>query len=237
MPLPTNYNTPDRIIRLGAKDAGLLQEGDDPTSEQYADWIGRLNDIVKLEQTQGLKLWLNADQEVVLVANQTTYVVAVGGDVSVPKPLRVIEGYYLLGETRRPLTPLSREEYTRMSNTAQAGALNNYFVDKQAYQLNVSFWMTPDAQAALGTAHLIIQQPMTDLINLTDTINFPQEWFIFLRWAFADDVSTGQPQAIIDRCAAKCSQYRNVLEDWDVEDASTSFAPDSRAAFNGSAFK
>ena len=32
---------------------------------------------------------------------------------------------------------------------------------------------------------------------------FAQEWRIALRWGLADDIATGQPQAIMDRCAQR----------------------------------
>ena len=88
--------------------------------------------------------------------------------------------------------------------------------------------MSPDATAATGTGHLIIQQQVTIFTNLTDTISFPEEWRMALRWGLADDICTGQPQATMDRCEKRAGTYRTMLEDWDVEDAATSFAPDQR---------
>ena len=58
-----------------------------------------------------------------------------------------------------------------------------------------------------------------------------------LRWALADELSTGQPQAIMDRCERKATAYRQALEDWDVEDAPTSFTPDQRALYATSSFR
>ena len=53
----------------------------------------------------------------------------------------------------------------------------------------------------------------------------------------ADELATGQPQPIMQRCEAKANQYRQALEDWDVEDASTSFAPDQRALYSSWDFR
>ena len=49
-----------------------------------------------------------------------------------------------------------------------------------------------------------------------------------LRWALADDISTGQPEAIMNRCKANALTYLEALENWDVEDVSTQFTVDSR---------
>ena len=54
------------------------------------------------------------------------------------------------------------------------------------------------------------------------------EWFIALRWALSDDLSTGQPISVQQRCKEKAAYYLAELENWDVEDAPTSFQPDVR---------
>lgn len=227
---PILPNTPFRVIRFALQDAGLLEQGQNPDSEDIADYFVRLNEMVNFWQTQGLKLWLNQDTSIVLIAGTATYSL---GSLGV-KPLRVIQGYYLdSSNNRRDITDLSRDEYTRLSNVVQQGQINSYFVDKQQNTLNVSFWLTPDTDAATGTAHLITQQPVNNLIQLDETVNFPQEWFIALHWGLAAEICTGQPTAIVNRCEAKALLYRTMLEDWDVEDSSTRFTPDPQSYQTG----
>lgn len=225
MTSPASLNTPSRIIRLAMQDAGLLRQGSDPSSDDYAEHMGRLNDMVNVWQTQGLKLWLNQDATVTLVAGTATYFF---GSVGL-KPTRVIQAYYEDSNgVRWPLTVLSRDEYTRLSQVTQQGQINSYFVDKQQLTLNVSFWLTPDTQAATGTAHLIRQEQVTQAVELDDTMNFPVEWFMALRWGLADEIVTGQPESLVIRCANKAAMYFQILNDWDVEDAPTFFQPDQR---------
>ena len=233
-----NNNTPIAIISDAYFDAGLLQEGQSPNSEQLVTGMRKLGDVINLWQTQGLKLWLLQDLPVTLVDGQGTYTFGPAGTVTMAKPLRVIEAYYEdLNHIRRPLIPMSWNDYTRLSQVTQKGQLNSYFVDKQQLQLSVFFWLIPDAMAATGQAHLVLQNQVTNFINLTETMNFPAEWRIALRWGLADELATGQPQAIMDRCQQRATQYRMMLEDWDVEDASTRFTPDSRGGFISGGFR
>lgn len=236
-----NNNTPSAIINDAYLDAGIIQEGDSANSEQLAAGLRRLTDIINFEQTQGLKLWVNVDYSITLTADIGTYDLgptADGGTVNMTKPLRVIEAYYLDSTgIRRPLIPLSWDDYTRLSQINQSGAINSYFVNKKQLVLSVFFWLIPDTTAATGTGHLVLQEQITGPINLTETVNFPIEWRMFLHWALADELSTGQPQAIMDRAQQRCERYRMALEDWDVEDASTSFAPDSRGMYWGQKFR
>ena len=232
------FNQPIRIITYGMIDAGLLQEGDDPTSDQIASGINRLNDIINLWGTQGLKLWTYLDQSITLTASTGQYVLGPAGAIISVKPMRAIQGYYLdSSNVRRPIYPLSWDEWLRLSQVTQTGAISQYFVNKQKADLYVNFWQIPDTNAATGTAHLLLPRQITNFTGITDTMDFPQEWLMGLRWAFADDICTGQPQAIMDRCQMRAQAYRTMLEDWDVEDAPTQFQPDTQggnAAYGGS---
>lgn len=238
MTVPLADNTPSQAIRFAMLDAGLLQKGNNPSSEDFAEYMPKLNILANTWQTQGLKLWLQSDLSVPLVADQALYTLGPGGTVNMVRPMRVVQGYYLdsLGN-RRPITSLSRDEYTRLSNVITPGAINSYFVDKQLTTLNVYFWNTPDAQAATGTAHPIIQQQIGNVTQLSDQMVFPVEWFAALWWGLADMICGGQPQAIMDRCKNNAMTYFNAINDWDVEDASTTFSPDQRGTSVNSGFR
>jgi hypothetical protein len=238
MTTPAFFNTADRLIRMAMEDAGLIQDGQDPTSEQIAKNIQRLNDMINLWQTQGLKLWTYLDTPVPLVVGQGTYSFMPGGSVSMTKPLRGLQAYYQLpGGERQQLTVLSWDDFIRLSQINQLGAINSYFVNKLYDRLEVFFWLIPDTTAVLGTAHILLQTQVTNFVGVTDSTIFPPEWFLGLRWGLADEICTGQPQAIMDRCERRALAYRTALEDWDVEDAPTQFQPDSRSQYTGNSFQ
>lgn len=225
-------NTPVSIIEDAFQDAGLLPQGESPNGEQIVSGMRKLTDLINLWQTQGLKLWLNVDTPITLVAGQGTYTMYPGGDVAMVRPMRALDAYYIdVNGIRRPLIPLSWNDYIRLSQVNQTGAINSYFINKQQTYLSVFFWLIPDATAATGAAHLLLQTQVTNFISVTETMNFPIEWRIALRWGLADELSTGQPQAIMDRCQQRAMQYRDMLENWDVEDAPTRVTPDGRSGF------
>lgn len=231
-------NTPISIIQDAYLNAGKLEEGESVNSEQIVVGMRKLTDLINIWQTQGLKLWLNVDTSVTLVAGTGTYTLAPAGTVAMVKPLRVLDAWYTdANSIRRPLVPMSWNEYARLSVVTQTGAINSYFVDKEATILSVFFWLIPDATAATGTAHLLLQTQVTNFISVTETMNFPVEWRIALCWGLADELATGQPQAIMDRCQQRAMMYRDMLENWDVEDAPTRFTPDARASQQGGRFR
>jgi hypothetical protein len=219
---PASLNTPSRLITQALRDCGRLQIGDTPTGEVIADAMGRLTDLINTWQTQGLKLWLNTTQSITLTAGLASYTLGPAGAIITVKPMRVIEGWFVRADsTQYPIWPLSWNEYQRLGNLTAQGAINSYFVDKQAANLVVKFWQVPNATAALGTVKLLIQAQALAPTELDETMSFPIEWFLALRWALADELATGQPLPIMERCQAKSLYYRDLLEDWDVEDAPT----------------
>lgn len=218
-------NTPYAIIGDAMKDCGKLERGNTPDSEMLADGMQRLQDLINITQTEGIKLFLMEDKSITLTSGTATYTVT----VSSVKPLRVDQAYFLdSSSVRRPIYPLSWDEWIRLSTVTDTGAISQYFINKQSTILSVSFWLIPDATAALGTAHLLLRRQVTSPISLTETMEFPIEWRMFLRWGLADEMATGQPQTIMDRCQQRAMMYKEKLEGWDVEDTETRFEPDSR---------
>ena len=238
MTTPTSQYTAGRIISDAYFDAQLIQEGSSPNGEQMARGFMRLNDMINLWVTQGLKLWITSDVTVPLVANQNKYVLGPGGDVNMVKPLQIVEAYYSdQAGVRRPLIPLAWDDWVRLSQINQTGQINSYFVDKQQLFFNVWMWLMPDAVAATGTVHLITRNMVTGPVNLTDNVGFPVEWYMALHWGLASEICTGQPERIIQRCERMAAQYRQALDDWDVEDAPTQMVPDPRMGYYGQEFQ
>lgn len=228
------------IITDAMVDAGLLQEGDRPNSDQLAVNMRRLNDTINLWQTQGLKLFLQEEVNVPLVVGQTQYVLGPSGPaVTMPRPPRILQGFIIgSSNVRRPLVNISRDEWERLSQiTGNNGQINSFMVDKQAQQTNLNLWPAPDIVEAANTATFLMQIQAPNPIFLTDQVGFPLEWRIALRWGLADDICTGQPMSIMQRCAERAKAYRDALEDWDVEDAPTFFNVDSRFYQNSGRFR
>lgn len=225
---PLQY-TALRTIIQGYRDCGLIQDSALPNSDQLAVGLQLLTDMVNLWVTQGLKLWLTSDVTVPLTSGKSLYVLGPAGDVVMPRPLQIVEGYYMdANGVRRPLIPLSWDDWVRLSQVNQTGMVNSYFEDKQQTYTNLNLWLVPNATAATGTVHVIVRNSVTAPLSLTDSMNFPVEWYFALRWGLAAELSVGMPERIVTRCEANAGKYRQALDSWDVENAPTQFVPDAR---------
>ena len=237
-----SLNTPYAVINDAYVNAGIIEEGQTLESEQLASAMRRLNNLVNILQTDGLRLWLQSDVSITPVAGQNLYTMGPGGNVAMTRPTRVIYAYYRDSTNQDyPLIPLSWNDWITLSEKvpnepALEGAINSYLIDKQATTLNLYLWLTPDSVAATGTVHLVLQQQQSNVVQLTDTMQFPPEWFLGLGWLLANEICTGQPQAIMARCKQFAEEYREKLDNWDVEDAPTEFQVDTRYQYQGNSF-
>lgn len=235
---PLNLNTPELCIRDAMREAQLIEKGANPNSEDYTIHLSRLNQMVQLWMTQGLKLFLWKDIAVTLVASQQVYAVTSTFVNMNTNPQQMREGYYLYPSgSQYPLIPYSWNEWNTLSTRSQIGQPTNFFVDKQATAFNVSLWPVPSATAALGTVHLLVRQRAPQMLQLNEQTIFPTEWFLPLVWGLADEICIGQPAEIIQRCTAKSLVYRELLEGFDVEDTGTQFQPDPRMGYHLSRFR
>lgn len=243
-PLPSDFNTLEGMIKRARKNAGLDGKGKIPTTEDFKDGMARMNGMALTWQTLGIKLWLQQDYSLtapILTVGKFQYNFGPGGDVVMVKPTRVIEESCYFQDNagnRRPLIPMSRNEYNTLSVPGQQGAVNSFYVDKQQLTMNVFLWLTPDLWTVQnGQIHLILQNQIGTITQINESMHFPLEWTMALEWGLADQICTGQPQAIMDRCATMAQSFRMALEEWDVEDVGIKIQPDPRAQYVGNSFR
>jgi hypothetical protein len=236
---PYDFNSPAQVVTFAMKNAGYLGKGGQPTSEDFAEYIPRLNMILNRLQTKGLKLWLQQVIAITCVQGQNLYTFGPTGNVSAVRPTRFLEGCWQdFAGNRRPLICLSQNEWDYLSTLVTQGSVNSYFVHKNQLTMDLYLWLTPDLYSATqGQVWMLTQVQINNVVGLYDTMNFPIEWFQALHWILAYEISIGQPASIIAICKMNAEKYLQELEDWDVEDASTVFQPDQRTQYVGNKFR
>lgn len=222
--LPSTENTANAIIldALGPDKACILAVGQDPDPERAARCMRILNQLINVQTRRGRRLWLLNDYAIPLVAGTSAYVLgAVVSPGAQYKPQSIEDQYYIysaaMGSTRRPVFNISRNEWDMLSVTTQQGPVTQIFVDPQQSNLVVNTWLVPDVNEATGTLHVVLKNQVTNFVGLTDQMNFPPEWAGYLGWALADQVCTGQPIAVQQKCAAQAGMMLEVLEESDAE--------------------
>ena len=242
--------TRDQIITLALRKLGVLELGETPDTDTIDNATMSLNLLIKQLSTEGLRLWKISELIVPLTANQTSYVL--GGSTSAlmydslaptvaitDKPLKVIQGFYRSIQVTpyidTPVLLVSKQEYNVLGSKFSTGTANTIFYDVKSLNGILYVYLTPDVNAQTNIElHLVVQLPLNDISYATDIPDFPNEWMNLLVWSLADEMALqyGVPMNSRQELAQRAAAYKEKLTDWDVEAASTFFAPDFRSTNN-----
>ena len=239
--MTTTYTvTRDQIISSALRKLQVLELGTTPDADTVTNAALSLNLLMKAWQTQGIKLWTVQEYVVPLVANQNKYKMGatVGGDtvdIVTDKPLKVIQAFLrntqVTPNIDRPVMILSRQEYNILGSKYSTGQINSIWYDPRQNYGELHTYLTPDSDVATNyQLYLIGQKPIDDISASSDIPNFPTEWMQALVWGLADELALEYGCHISQRqdIARKAEAYREALEDWDTETASTYFQVDKR---------
>ena len=242
----------DQIISLALRKLGVLEIGAVPDTDTIDNAAMSLNLIIKQFSIEGLKLWKNSELIIPLVTNQSTYIL--GGSTSTlmydslnptvaitDRPLKVIQGFYRNNSVSPhidiPVMVISKQEYNVLGSKFSTGTANTIFYDTKKLNGVLYVYLTPDVNASTNMElHIITQLPLDDLSTALAIPDFPNEWMNCLVWNLADQLSLeyGVPMNFRQEIAMRAGTYKTLLTDWDVEAASTFFAPDFRSTGNSS---
>ena len=242
----------DQIISLALRKLGVLEIGAVPDTDTIDNASMSLNLLIKQFSIEGLKLWKNSELIIPLTTNQSTYIL--GGSTSAlmydslnptvaitDRPLKVIQGFYRNNSVSPyidiPVMVISKQEYNVIGSKFSTGTANTIFYDTKKLNGVLYVYLTPDVNASTNMElHIVAQLPLDDLSTALGIPDFPNEWMNCLVWNLADQLSLeyGVPMNSRQEIAMRAGTYKTLLTDWDVEAASTFFAPDFRSTGNSS---
>lgn len=233
--------TRDQVIEAALRGLSVLEEGAQPTATATQNASFALNLIIKSWQKDGIKLWTIDNLVIPLVSGQTLYTIGpdVGNDIISDRPLKVIQGFLrntsVTPPVDIPMQALSRQEYNMLGSKASTGTMNSYFFNPKPTYGQLEVYLTPDTNTATNYAfYAVVQRPLMDMVKASDNFDFPNEWFMALKWALMAELASDYDKSLQDRAYfdAKSTAYKRDVEDWDVENASVYFVPDVRMGMN-----
>lgn len=227
--------TRDQLIAAAFSLMGVYND-DAPAPQSAINGAAQaLNLMIKTWMTKNYNLWCVEDIPIPNVQGQTQYLLGPGNVTAFAtyRPLRITMGRLRQIDSGTPyievpLIELSRQEYTQMGQKQAQGIVNSYYYDPQTLQGVLYLYLTPNEQANI--AIMTVQRPIMDMLNGTDSFDFPIEWLNALKFGLANELSFDYdiPAQKAQRIAQKADKMLEDLCDWDQEDASTYFSPNSR---------
>lgn len=233
--------TRDDIIKAALRGLAVLEEGATPTTDAVTNAAMSLNLIIKNLQKDGIKLWTVNEISFSLTSGKTTYTIAPSGaDITNHKPLKLIQAWLRNTSVSPyidiPLNVISKQEYNWLGSKFNTGTANSVFMDVGRDSSTLYVFLTPDTTAATNyQVYLTVQRQLMDVNTASDNVDFPAEWFLFLKWALMAELASDYDKPMQDRnyYDIKAKFYRDELVDWDVEYNSTLFIPDMRSNTRG----
>lgn len=232
----TRNDLVDAVLRI----CGVTQDAGSPTATDYTNISQAMNMLIKSWQTENLMLWAYQTLAVPLVAADDQYTIGVGGQVNTGRPLRVIQAYIrqTVGTVNQdtPLKVAAREEYEGLTPKNQAGVPNTVYYDHQLSLGNLFVWPVPATADLPRTIYIVIQRPLQDMTASTDNFDFPQEWFLPLKWGICEEIML-EYELEPTKCqmiTAKANYWREKINVWTREEAPTFFSPEYFYGYDGS---
>ena len=168
--------TTGQVIDGALRKIRVLPSGGTATTNQFSDALQALNIMAQAWRPKGLKSWSRNSQTVTLVADQASYTIGPGGNVDIPRPIRVADGYVTTSDSQDvPLNIISKEEYYELSSKAAEGVPNQLYIDAQAPLMVVYTW--PIIGVTGYTMTLDLLKKTQDFSVTGNTPDYPSEWF------------------------------------------------------------
>jgi hypothetical protein len=228
--------TRNQVILAAFRKLGIVEPQDtiasiDPTLVTNASF--NLNLIIKQMATKGIKLWTIQEYAIQLVAGASVYGIyegAIAPDLNDFRPIKLIQAWLnnisVTPIIRTPLRIISQQEYNLLGSPSSTGTSNSVYLEKLIDSSYLYVFLTPDATTEDNyELRFLAQRQIQDLTAPSTILDFPNEWYNALVWSLADDLAIEFEVPVNHRqeFAQRASTYRDQLEEWDVEYASTFF--------------
>ena len=222
--------TRDTLIEAAFRLIGVGHRGESVPADEINDAAEALNFMLKGWQADGLQLWKREEQTIPLVASQATYTLGPTGDVTMQRPLRILECVRRNTDNIDvPLNKLTKSEYYNLSNKFNEGTPVSYYYDPQLDNGELTIWQPPSTTTAAEYSIVIVYHiPSEDMDSANDNFDCPSEWLEAIKYGLALRLA---PEYGVDQPSYYA--LRGMFEDiydkaltWDMESGSIYFQPD-----------
>lgn len=219
--------TGDELVKAAMRKIAVLGDGQEPTSTQLVNGTQALNAMLKTFTVKGMPLWVMSEYTFPMTATRD-YVLGVGQALNTHAPLKVTQAFMLSTTEKTPLDQRTHYDYNLLSNVAAVGPPTSYWYEPLNQVGKLHLWPTPDTTTiANKTLTIVYQRPFHDMVNGTDTLDFPQWWHeavIFgLAWRLCGDF--GVPLADRKTLAQEADYFLQEALSFGTEDGSLFISP------------
>lgn len=222
--------TRDQLVNAALRKIAVLGDGQAPSTTQLANGVEALNAMLKTLMAKGMPLWVMQEYNVPLTATRA-YTIGIGQTINIPSPLKVTQAVLkdLSQQNLIPLNIRSHYDYNLLTNLNTDGTPNTYWYEPLNQTGVLHLWPTPDAYSiANRVVTITYQKPFDDMVNPTNTLDFPQVWHEPIIYGLAWRLSADYGVPLTDRQELSLN-YQYFLEEalgFGTEEGSMFMQPD-----------
>jgi len=222
--------TRDALCTAAIEKLGVIARGQTPDSEDLTKAALNLKFLIAKFRTKGLFLWKRVEYDFNITDAVASYDIGVGKTLNTPYPLKMLSAYSM--DTARntviPIDILAENEYNILPATASTGQPLKITYQPKLQYGTIRLWPTPNTAAASAYRVRVVYQAPFDFPETgTDTLDFPEEWYLPLVYELAVLLAPEWGIPLEDRRELK-QEAKNITEEvnsFGSEDASLFFTP------------
>lgn len=183
----TTYQlTRDELITAALRKLGVVAQGQTPDVEAINNGAMGLNMVVSFLRNMGMPLWARKTYSFTPVASTGSYDIGVGKTFNTPYPLHVLQAYRQDGSntTKVYMQVIPNFNFNLYPTSSGGLPIQLNYQPKVNYG-TINLWPTPDTTATSSTVTIVYQAPFEYFNAATDTMDFPEEWYLPLVYKLA----------------------------------------------------
>ena len=176
------------VIKRALRLNGTYSIGEEPSSDEAADCLAALNDMIGSMSNEGLLIYAPTLDTITLSAGVGSYTVGPSGSTVTTRPVEVLDSSYIVyGDVSYPLEILAIQNYNDIALKTSAGSVPNcLYVYSAMPDITVTAYPTPGASMTLKLwSNKLIQS----FASLTDVVTLPPGYERMLAYNLAVDIA------------------------------------------------
>lgn len=167
----------DDLSTAALRKLGVIAEGQTPSTQNLIDAAMALNMLVGMLRAKGMPMWARSTFTFTPTVSTASYLIGSGQTLNTPYPLKMLQAYRITNGTRIDMEIEADYNFNQLP-TNSLGIPIKVTYQPQVNIGTLKLWPTPDATALTSTFTLVYQRPFQYFTSATDTMDFPEQWYI-----------------------------------------------------------
>ena len=175
--------TPLDIITNALDSIGAHAPGEPVDSSLANQAFTMLNDLLDMESNTDFMVLSTSEVIAPIGGMGTDITIGPGGMINAARPLGINSAFVRVSNIDYPVACINVEQYELIGLKQLNGPWPRALYYNSGNPLGlIKFWPNPSQ----GEIHLFVNQVFTQFATLTDTVQFPQGYLMWLRWGLAE---------------------------------------------------